>query len=115
MALSVNATKQAAADGIKAISANPWVSLHTANPGSTGASEASGAPYGRVQASWVSGTTGTLTTTQVSVPAAAGTYTHAGLWTAQTGGTFIGGDVLSPQIQLLGSGSINVTPSLAIS
>ena len=111
MALAVNATKQAAADGVKGIAAAPWVSLHTADPGSTGASETSGGGYGRVQATWVSGTTGTLTAAQVSVPAGAGSYTHGGLWTSQTGGTFIGGEALAPAVTLAAPGSINVTPS----
>ncbi|MGW5520014.1 phage tail fiber protein [Nocardia africana] len=111
MALSTNTAKQAAADGVKSLAAAPWVSLHTANPGSTGASEATGAPYGRVQATWASGTTGTLTAAQVAVPAPAGTYTYGGLWTAQTGGTFIAGDALNPAVTLSANGTINVTPS----
>ncbi|MGY1946552.1 phage tail fiber protein [Nocardia asiatica] len=110
MALT-NASKQAAADGFKTTASAPWVSLHTSDPGTTGAGEATGAPYARVQATWVSGTTGVLTAALVSVPAPAGTYTHGGLWTASTGGTFIGGNALSPSVTLGGSGSINVTPS----
>lgn len=111
MAISTNTAKQAAADGYKGVASAPWVSLHTGNPGSTGANEATGAPYARVQATWVSGTTGTLTAAMVSVPAPAGAYTHGGLWTASSGGTFIDGVALNPAITLGGSGSINVTPA----
>lgn len=106
-----NAAKQAAADGFKSTAAAPWVSLHTSDPGTTGAGEATGAPYARIQATWVSGTTGTLTAASVAIAAPAGTYTHGGLWTAQTGGTFIAGEALTPSVSLSGNGTVNVTPT----
>ena len=74
------------------------LSLHTADPGTTGTSEATGGSYARPTIAWAAASNGSKVTTgtpaaTIAVPA--GTYTHFGLWSAATGGTFYGGGSLS--------------------
>lgn len=72
-------------------------SLHTADPGGTGASEVSGGSYIRQPITWAAATGGVKTmagTATFQVPAGT-TVTHAGLWTAATAGTFRGGGELA--------------------
>ncbi|MEV4127167.1 hypothetical protein [Nocardia sp. NPDC049707] len=113
MPIAVAATRQVLADAYKTLSGSStvWVSLHTADPGSTGASEASGGSYARVQGTWTSGSGGTLTMSELTFSAPAGAYTYAGLWTASTAGTFLDKALLSPSITLGGAGPIKLTPS----
>lgn len=98
-------------------SGTAWVSLHTADPTTTGGSEASGGSpaYARKQITWTSGTGGVLTAANVTFDAGEvgqnRTYTHLGLWTAVTGGTYIDKSPLAPNITLNGQGTITVTPS----
>ena len=85
-----------------------WVSLHTADPGDTGASEVGAVgSYGRVQrdasdANWSAGTatdglTSNVATITFPAPTAPGwgVATHCGVWDAPTGGNFIGGGALT--------------------
>jgi hypothetical protein len=111
-----DAGKQAAIDGYKTFigGASTWVSLHTgAGGGTTGANEASGGGYARKQSVLTSGSTGTVTGTQVNISCAAGTYTEGGVWTAVTAGTFGGSSAFTAgSVVVSGAGaSINVTPS----
>lgn len=84
-----------------AFTVNPtYVSLHTADPGETGASEVTGASYARQQvaaAGWAvaaSGATSNLNVIQfVSMPAV--TVTHVGIWDALSGGNFLWGGALT--------------------
>lgn len=109
---TTNAIKQAAADGYKAAinTGAPYISLHTASPGTTGANEASGGGYVRVQATYSSGSTGTLTASEITITVPAGTYTHAGEWSASTAGTYYDGCVLSSSIVMGSAGTIKITP-----
>ena len=101
-----NAVLQDMADVIKA---GDWVSLHSANPGTTGASEIVG--VARVQTTWTSGTDGTVSGTEVLfVGVPAGTVTHIGLWSAATSGTFRGGEELDNPIVLNDAGDVKITP-----
>lgn len=114
MAVQISGTRQVMADAYKNIAASgaPWVSLHTANPGSTGASEATGGSpaYARKQTTWTSGTGGALTGSAVTFDVPSGTYTHAALWTASSAGTII--DWVPITSTTLGAqGQIVVTPS----
>lgn len=70
------------------------LSLHTADPGSTGANEASGGTYARVALSWGAASAGDADAAEATVDVPAGAYTHYGIWSASTGGTFRGGDNL---------------------
>lgn len=89
---------------LAALLASRYVSLHTADPGNTGASEVStggGSGYAR-QAATFGSSGGNPTTYSNSVliqfPIANtnwGTVTHFGLWSAASGGTFLGSAALS--------------------
>lgn len=76
-----------------------YASLHTASPGDTGANEATGGSYARQVVAFgapVQDGTGyrIANTAGITFTPAAGTYSHLGLWTASTGGTFWAGDTL---------------------
>ena len=78
-----------------------WCSLHTADPGKTGQSETSGAPYARklvtqftaVDSDGSAKRVRNVALLLIQVPA--GTYTHVGMWDAASGGNFLGGGLLS--------------------
>lgn len=77
--------------------AQVYVSLHTANPGTTGANEATGGSYARQAGSWGAASGGSISNDTAinftSMPAS--TITHVGLWTASSGGTFLWGGALT--------------------
>ncbi len=81
--------------------AEHWCSLHTADPGKTGQSEASGGPYARLALAQLTAVDSDGAAKRVrNVPplffqVSAGTYTHIGMWDAAVGGNFLGGGVLS--------------------
>jgi hypothetical protein len=106
-----NATHQAASNAIAALGS--WVSLHTAAAGTTGASEATGGGYTRVQTTWTAGSTGVNNGSSVSVNCAAGTYLEGGIWSATTAGTFVGSAAFGGgSVVVSGTGAaIAVTPS----
>lgn len=82
-------THQAASNAAAALGS--WVSLHTGTGGgTTGANEASGGGYGRQQTTWVPDGQGDNIGNSVVVPCQAGTYSEAGVFSAVTGGTFVG-------------------------
>lgn len=95
-----------------------WISLHTgAGGGTTGANEATGGGYARVQSTpWTPNGTGTNTGPQVNILCAAGTYTEGGIFSAVTAGTFVGSAAFSGgNVVVSGAGaSINVTPSITV-
>jgi hypothetical protein len=95
MALSV-AAKNVMLDHLAGLAV--YASLHTADPGSTGTSEATGGSpaYARKAITWNAAATSNLDNDANPVfDVPAGTYSHFGLWSAATAGTFYGGDVLS--------------------
>lgn len=95
-----------------------YVSLHTADPGTTGASEATGGTpaYARKAVTFPAATTGSATATAVTFDIPAGTYTHFGFWSAATGGTFRGGGAISGTATPFASqGKLEFTPTLAVS
>ena len=92
-----------------------YMSLHTATPGTTGASEVTGGPYARQAVTWDPATGKVATATQVVFDVAAGTYTHGGYWTAATGGTFLGGNPLGASQSLSAAGQVKVTGSVPAS
>lgn len=106
-----NATLQAAYTAVKALGAA--VSLHTADPGLTGASEVTGGAYARVAAVLPTGANGTGTAPAVDINVPAGvTVTHVGVWTATTGGTFVGGSAaLSPSLPFPVAGKASIVLS----
>lgn len=115
MALT-NATKESAALNITGL--GTWISLHTADPGTTGASEATGGSpaYARKATTWTGGASdGSVPGSEVTIDAAAGTYTHFGVWTASTSGTFVGGGALASSVTLGAQGQVKVTPTATVS
>lgn len=114
MAFSV-AAENLAVTGIK--NAGTWISLHTADPGSTGTSEVTGGTYARMQATWGTVSNSAVTaTTGVTLDVPAGTtITHWGLSSAATAGTFYYGGTL-PAPETFGSnGTYSLTPTLSAS
>jgi hypothetical protein len=75
----------------------PWISLHTGDPGETGASEATGGSYVRQSASFdlaaAGATANTGAVTFTSMPS--GTLTHVGVWDASSAGNFLWGGSLT--------------------
>lgn len=82
---------------LTALLASRFVSLHTADPGNTGAGEVSGGAYARQSATFTqSGNNPTIAANNAVVQypvatAAWGTVAFFGIWSAATAGTFYGG------------------------
>lgn len=111
-----NAAKEAAALAVTGLGSH--VSLHTADPGTTGTGEAtSGSPaYARKSTTWTGGASdGSVPGAQVTFDAPAGTYTHMGIWSAVTAGTFVAGFALSTPVTLGAQGQVLVTPTVTVS
>ena len=74
-----------------------YVSLHTADPGLTGASEVAGGSYARQAVAFDAAASGATQNTAIedftNMPAV--TVTHGGVWDAVSGGNFLYGDALS--------------------
>lgn len=106
MAIATTGQKNTLASAYAA--AGSWVSLHTGTPGSTGASEATGGSpaYARKQTTWGSASGGAITGSSVTFDVPLGTYSHWGLWTASSGGTFLDGGALSSSVTLSAQGQV---------
>lgn len=105
-----NASKETAALSVTAL--GNTISLHTADPGTTGASEATGGSpaYARKTTTWTGGASdGSVVGSQVTFDVAAGTYTHMGIW---NGSTFIAGFALSASATFGAQGQLLVTPTI---
>jgi hypothetical protein len=91
-----------------------WISAHTADPGSSGANEVSGAGYARVQTTWGSATAGVISGSQVNITIPTGvTVTWGGVWSASSGGTWLGTSASAFTGQAFPSGgTLQLTPTL---
>lgn len=106
-----DATLNAAIEAVSAL--GDWISAHTGDPGTTGANEVTGGTYAREQTTWGASASGDQTGSQVSINIPGGTtVTHWGVWSAVSGGTFIGGFEISPSEGFGADGVLNVTPTL---
>ncbi len=108
---TTNATKETAALAVTALGG--YISLHTGDPSTTGANEATGGSpaYARKLTTWTGGgSDGVVAGSEVTIDLAAGTYTHFGVWTAVSAGTFIGGGSIT-STTLGAQGQIKVTPT----
>lgn len=90
-----------------------YISLHTADPGSTGAHEVSGGTpaYARLAPSWgaaVDGVKAMTSTLSFDIPAST-SVSYFGFWTDETGGDFIGGAQLSATESYTAQGVYNLT------
>lgn len=93
-----------------------WISMHTADPGSTGTSEVTGGSYARVQTTWSAASAASKAGSQVTINIPAGTtITHWGFWTASSGGTFYYGGSLTNSESFGGAGTYQFTPTLTAS
>lgn len=103
------AALNAAVDGVATLGTR--VSFHSADPGTTGAAEISGT--GRPATTWAAASGGSRVGSQVtaSIPGAT-TVTHWGVFTAATGGTFLGGFPITPNEPFGSAGTIQLTPTL---
>ena len=82
-----------------------YVSLHTATPGTTGASEVSGGAYARVAVSWSAASGGSISNSgalSINLPAST-TASYFGIWSASSAGTYYIGCALSPSVTTGGS------------
>ena len=77
-----------------------YVSLHTADPGTTGLSEVTGGSYARVAVTWNAASGGSVTNAAnvtLNLPAST-TASYFGVWSASTGGTYYVGGALNPTV-----------------
>jgi hypothetical protein len=78
------------------------ISLHTADPGVSGASEMSGGSYARsanaMSAMGAASGKANTNTSAITVTAAAATATHWGAWSLASGGTFYAGGTLTAPV-----------------
>lgn len=94
-----------------------YISVHTADPGLTGTSEATGGSpaYARKLTTWTGGTAdGVVTGSEVTHNLPAGTYSYIGIWSAATAGTYIGGAAIT-STTLPAQGTLLITPTVSIS
>jgi hypothetical protein len=107
----------------QALSTTGWsyVSLHTADPGTTGASEVTGGTYARVAVTWNAASGGSVSNSgalSINLPAST-TASYFGVWAASSAGTYYIGGALSPSVTTgasagvitIASGSLSVTAS----
>src|SRR5687767_15028415 len=108
MALST-AGRNAAVAGVTGLITH--ISLHTADPGASGASEVAGGTYARQAATWDApsgGSAGISNDPEFAIPAAT-TITHFGLWSASSSGTYYGGGALSASEAYTAAGTYTLT------
>lgn len=110
MTIAINATKEALASAYANLATH--AALHTGNPGTTGANEATGGSYARKALTWTGGASdGSTSAAQVEFDVPAGTYTHVSLWNAPTGGTLVDTFDIPTDIVMSLAGKIRVTPT----
>ena len=84
-----------------------YISLHTGDPGTTGANEVSGSGYARAAVTWNAAASGSRTNSNaiaITIPAST-TVTYFGIWSASTAGTYYIGGLLTPSVTSGGSGA----------
>lgn len=85
-----------------------YLSAHTADPGTTGASEMSGGSYARASVALGTSTANGGRATAQGLIQPNGTATYIGMWSASTAGTFLCGGSITSQTAPF-QGSITVT------
>ena len=106
--------EDAALDGSNGLGgAGTYISLHSASPGTTGANEISGGSYARVQTTWSASGSGSKAGSQVTINVPASTtIAYFGIWSAVSGGSYIGGGSLPNSETYTGAGTYLLTPTL---
>jgi hypothetical protein len=95
--------------------ATQTVSLHSSNPGTTGAGELTGGGYARKPVVWgaaaIDGSDrGQITGAAIQFDVPAGAIAFYGVW---AGGTYLYGKALNPAVTLSTAGKVTVTPTHA--
>lgn len=108
------AARNTAADAVGALITH--LSLHTADPGTTGAAEATGGTpaYARKAIVNTVAANGTESFAEGIFDVPAGTYTHFGTWSAATLGTFIGGNALAASQTFTSQGQLKLTVTIPV-
>lgn len=112
MAFSL-AARNKIVDSIGVDGGSDWFSLHTGDPGTTGANEAISSPYSRKSGPFPAASGGESTNSGVTFDVPAGTYTHYGRWSAITGGVFLCGGPLPASEVFGGAGQYQLTAKIA--
>jgi len=112
MALLAVTSENTAISAVFVPSTTYYLSLHSATPGQNGASEITGGSYARqvIQFGAASGGSESSTDSQTftNLPAEASGIPYFGIWTAATGGTYLGGGTTTGLTGSLPSGiSVN--------
>jgi len=112
MALLAVTSENTAISAVFVPSTTYYLSLHSATPGQNGASEITGGSYARqvIQFGAASGGAESSTDSQTftNLPAEASGIPYFGIWTAATGGTYLGGGTTTGLTGSLPSGiSVN--------
>lgn len=93
-----------------------FISLHTADPTTTGGSEVTGGTYARVATTWGTVSNGSYTGSQVTINVPAGTtIAFWGIWSAGTAGTFYYGGTLPASESYGSAGTYALTPTITAS
>jgi hypothetical protein len=103
------ARSSVAADDVAltALQVYDYQSMHTADPSTTGASEATGGGYGRQIITWTTPASSAMANNAaLTQTLAAATYYGTGHWTAITSGTYGFGALFASTITLSGAGTI---------
>ena len=91
-----------------------YVSLHNADPGTTGLNEISGGSYARVQTTWGTAAASSMAGSQVTINVPASTtVAYWGVWTTVSGGTCYESGTLPTTEVYTGAGQYLLTPTLA--
>lgn len=108
MSRASNTYLNAALDG--AVATTAFLSIHTADPGTTGASEVSGGSYARQAVSWsaaASGVKSNSASTSTPIPIST-TISFFGTWSLVTAGVYAIGGPLSATITFVTAGSFTI-------
>lgn len=110
---ATDAHKKAIADAVGALGNS--ISIHSANPGTTGANEVAGSGYGRLPTVWGAAVIGSgadagkavITGSALNFSLPSGDAKYFGVW---NGATFLRGEALTPGLTLTTAGQVTVTP-----
>lgn len=93
-----------------------FISLHTGNPGTTGANEVAGGSYIRVATTWGTPSGGSMLGTQVTINVPVSTtITNWGLWSTSTAGNYYDGGQLPTAVTFNVAGTYLITVTLTAS
>ena len=88
-----------------------YLSLHSADPGTTGASEITGGSYARQAITFGAASAGSQASTNSqafsNMPAEAGGVPYFGVWTAATGGTYLCGGTTNLSAAISAGAAVN--------